>query len=862
MQQRDEGILRRSGRVLKWFLKEELFEEVSGDLYEYYSELEGLPVWRRKLLFWFHLLHFLRPFAIKKLEGTQKLNLYGMFKHNLIITLRGFKKHKVVFGINLMGLIASLTCVLFSVIWIDDELQKDRMHADTDHLFQVYSKFLSSTETRVWKGVSGLLETEIENQIPQAAVAAVTTDVHEYTLNVGNRGFKVHGRFADEDYLKVLHYPLLEGAKNALADPSNILITESLALKLFGRTDVIGETISWHFWVNQKTFKVAGILEDLTSQTSEPFEFILPWVYFHDEMIDYKDWGNFYGRVLVKVNPKQKEVTETKINEIFQANFENDQIQLFLTSYVDQYLYGKYEDGEQAGGRIDYVHLISVVAVFILMIACINFINLRTAFASLKTKEIGVKKSFGASKRNLASQFFFESILLAALATVIAVLLIGLLLEPFNRLSGKELSLASSLRYIGMACLFIPSVGIIAGLYPAFYLSNLEIISALKSRVSGNQLRCALGRQTLVFIQFTLSIILIVGTLVVSRQMDYALNKNLGYDRDNLLYFYREGKLLEDDKAFMESMKTIPGVMEVSKSAFSVGPEIQNRTAGIDWVGKEEGQIVAFWENKGDAKSVEILGLELVAGRNFNDVLQGEESSVIFNETAIQLMGMENPIGQVVEHYSGKKEIIGVVKDFTTESLHQPQEPAMFFCKPELAPYIMVKIEKGKEIETISKMESLYKEFNPVYPFEPGFIDQDYEAMYKAEMRIAKLSSIFSGLAIIISCMGLFGLTIFQVQRKVKEIGIKKVLGANVWKLALSMTYHYTKSVFAALIFALPISYYVGKNWLASFTDSVTLSWWMFGLAALVAIAIAWITVGSQTIRAANANPVASLKDD
>lgn len=862
MLEQETTLLKYADRILKWFVKGELFEEISGDLYEYYHELEEVPSWKRNLLFWFHLLNFLRPFAIRKLEGTQKLNFYGMFKHNLLITLRGFKRHKTVFGINLAGLIASLTCVLFSVIWINDEQQKDRFHADADQLFQVYSKFISAEDTRVWKGVTGLLEPEIENQIPQAEIATVSTDVHEYTLSVGNRGFKVQGRFADEDYLTVLNYPLLKGDKNALSDPSNILITRSLAKKIFGREDVVDESVDFHFWSNEKSFRVAGVLEDVTSQTSEAFEFILPWVYYHDDMVNYKGWGNFYGRVLVKLDPSQKALAETKINEIFQENVSNDQVQLFLTSYADQYLYGNYENGKPAGGRIDYVNLAIIVACFILLIACINFINLSTAFASLKTKEVGVKKTFGATKGTLAFQFFSEAIILSTLAVAIALILVAVLLEPFNHLTGKQLTLDLNFQLIGAALLFIPIIGIIAGLYPAINLSRLKVIPALKSKISGNQRRGSFGRQTLVFVQFTMSIILIVGTLIVSRQMDYALNKNLGYDRDNLLYFLREGKLLQDDQAFLAEIESIPGILSISRSGFSVGPDMQNRTAGIDWVGKREDQQITFWENSGDANSVAILGLEMVAGRNFDEQLNTEENSIIFNETAIKQMGLEDPIGQFVEHYTGKKEIIGVVKDFTTESLHNPVEPAMFFYRPERAHYIMVKIAKDKELATVERLETLYKKFNPSYPFEPGFVDQDYQAMYNSEMRVAKLSRIFSGLAIVISCMGLFGLTIFQVQRKVKEIGIKKVLGADTWKLALSMTYSFTKSVFVALLVALPLSYLLGSKWLESYSESITLSWWMFALAALAAIIISWVTVGAQTLKAANANPVDSLKDE
>ena len=851
-------------RFFKWYCNPALQEAILGDMEEQFEEdVETFGSNRAKRRFSWTVLRFFRKGIIKPIYGGQKLNYLGMFKHNILITFRGFKRHKTVFGINLVGLIASLACIIFSAIWINDELRKDRFHTDSDKLFQVYSKFTNTDGISVWRGVTGLLETEIENQIPQSKLSAVSTDVHEYSLSVDNQRFKAQGRFGDEDYLKVFNYPLLEGEKEALADPSNILITKAMAKRMFGKENPMGKTITWHFWNSEKSFQVAGVLENLTAATSEPFEFILPWTFYHDELINFKGWGNYYGRVVIQLDKlSQKTLVEEKINEIFKSNNSNEQVELFLTNYADQYLYGKYENGKQAGGRIDYVYLAIVVAVFILLIACINFINLSTAFASLKVREIGIKKSFGASKTQLALQFFFESVLLSTIAIAVAMILVALLTEPFNLLTGKQLVLSFDLQLLGMILLFVPTIGLIAGSYPAFYLPGLEAISALKAKTSAQLSGGARSRKALVFVQFTLSIILIVGTLIVSQQVEYALNKNLGYDRDNLLYFLREGKILENDKAFTAELENVPGVKLVSQSGFSVGPDMQNRTSGISWEGKEEDQQVSFWENNGDAKSIEILGLELIAGRLFDDQLNAEENSIVFNETAIHIMGLKDPVGQTVEHYTGNKTIIGVVKDFTTESLHNPMEPAMFHYRPERAHYVLVKIEKGKELETIKKVESLYKKFNPNYPFDARFIDQDYQAMYHSEMRVSKLSRLFSGLAILISCMGLFGLTIFQVQRKVKEIGIRKVLGADSLKLAFSMTYDFTKSVLLSLIIALPVSYFLGAKWLEGYAYSIELKWWFFLGAGLAALMIAWITVGSQTLKAASVNPAESLKDE
>lgn len=842
-------------RFFRWFCHPDYVEDIEGDLLE---RFEQRPF---RWLFAWEILKLIRPELIKKTGGSVTLNFYGMFKHNLLITFRNFFRHKTIFGINLTGLAASLTCILFSGLWIQDEVMKDRFHQDPDHLFQVYSRFDYESGVQVWKGVSGLIDPAIEAQIPQVSHSTVFTDVHEYVLSSKEKQFKVDGRFADGDYLKVFNYPLISGKSDALGDPSGIFISQSLAKRFFSTPEVIGQSLTFHFFDYEKTFQVAGIFEDVTAASSESFEFILPWAYYHDELINFKSWGNFYGRVVVRIDDlSQRKFVEEKIDQIFQNNQSSEVAALFLVNYSDQYLHGNYEDGKPAGGRIDYVYLTIIVTLFILIIACINFINLSTAFASLKAKEIGVKKTFGATKGALAYQFFLESVLLTLMAILIAMSTVALLLDSFNYLTAKRLTLDPV--FLVGALFFVPVIGLIAGSYPALYLSGLEVIAALKMKIYRHSFSGEWGRKTLVLLQFTLSIILIVGTLIVGAQMDYALTKNLGFDRDNLMYFLKEGTIAKNSQTFVSELVHMPGVKQVSQTGFSVIPGYQNRTAGISWEGKGENEEISIWENYGDAHSTEILGLEMVAGRSFSDDFKTEENSIIFNETAIAAMGIEDPIGKMVEHYTGRKKIIGVARDFHTQSLHMPIEPAMFLCRPGDAHYILVKIEKGQERETIARIENLYQQYNPNYPFDPQFVDQDYQALYESEIRVASLSKLFSLLAILISCMGLFGLTIFQVQRRVKEIGIRKILGCKSWRLAWSMTFDFTKAVFLAILIAVPVSYFIGKQWLENFADSISLQWWMFALASVFALLIAAITVGTQTIRAANENPVKVLRDE
>ncbi len=845
-------------RFLHWFCDPEIVEDIEGDLLERYErkyKTKQVPHW------WLirDVLLLFRPGIIRSFSKTQKNSYLMLLKHNLIITLRGFKRYKTTFAINLLGLTISLTSVLFIALWISDELEKDRFHADPDQLFQVYTRQVENNSIDVWHGVSGLLADEIRAQIPEATYTIASTDVHENTLSTDKKSLRANGKFASKAFLDVFSFPLIEGDPHSLEDPSNAFITRSLAKRLFGKEEVMGEVFTWHQWGQQKDVQVAGILEDTDSRTSEPFDFVMSWKYYHDEFINFKGWGNFYGRIVVKledVNHVAK--VEEKMNAIFQENLPGTNAELFLMNYADRYLFGRFENGVPSGGRIDYVYVLCAIGLFILLIATINFINLTTANASLKSKEIGLKKSFGATRRMLAFQFFMESLLLCAMAALLAIGIVYLLLAPFNQLVQKQLVLPFDWNLLMAMLTFLLVTGLLAGAYPAFYLSGVKVLKALKQQLgrSNDPMR---GRKFLVVIQFSISIIMIVGTLIVSEQMSFVLNKQLGYDRHHVIYFERDGALLQNHDAFLGELNNTIGVEIASVTGFSVG--YQNRTAGISWEGKPEDQAVSFWENYGDDQSIAVVNLEVLKGREF-DVAFNDENSVIFNERAIQIMGLENPIGQTVQHYTGEKKIIGVVRNFTTESLHTPEEPAMFFYRPSHAPYFMVKMDGTGSRETLSRLETLYQRYNPNHPFDPTFLDQDYQAQYAAEARLSKLSKLFTGLAILVSCLGLFGLAVFTVTQKTKEIGIRKILGCSISSLTFSMTYGFTRPVLWSLLVAIPASYFVGSSWLESFAFRIEISWWFFAIASFLAVLIAWLTVGIHTLRAASANPINALRDE
>lgn len=848
-------------RFFLWYCNSKLQEAILGDLEEQFEEdVEIYGVLSAKLRFIWSTIRFIHPKIIKPISGAN-LNYYGMFKHNLLITFRGFRRHKSTFLFNLIGLSTGLTCVLFIYLWVTDELLKDRFHENESNIYQVYSNHHDASGTFTWKGVSGLLANEIEASVPEVKHVLATTDAHEYTLTTDQDAYKVNGKFADESFFDVLSYPLLHGdEKSALANQSNIVITESLARRLFNKTDAIGETITFHFWSFRKSLKVSGILADLTTATSDQFDFIMTWDYYHDQLVSYPQWGNYYARIIVELNnPEDKAAAQEKIDSIFKENLEDTRVDLFLAKYSDQYLYNKYRNGKQAGGRIEYVKLFSAVAIFILLIACINFINLSTAKASQKTKEVGVKKTLGASRNSLIAQYFTETFCMVVLSIIVAFGLVYLLLPQFNFLAQKNLQFVLN-KYLLLgtgSIVFI--VGLFAGGYPAIYLSGMNIIKSLKPGFSPSSSH-GWGRKTMVILQFSISIVLIVATFLIQQQMDFVKSKNLGYNRDNLIYFEREGKLLEDHTSFVNELRKIPGIEQAAASGFMVGGG--NSTGGVQWDGKTEDDQIQFWETKSDYGMLSLLGIEIIEGRDFDPRYSDETTSIIFNETAIAAMGMDEPVGQIIRHYTGDKKIIGVVKDFNLVSLHTEVEPALFLFNPDQTHFIMARIEKGKELETIEKMKSLTESFNPNYPFEPTFVDQDYQALYASEERVSSLSSYFAALAILISCLGLFGLASFTTERRTKEIGIRKVMGSGIWNIVLLLTKDFTKMVIIAMIIGIPASYFLGLKWLQNYAYSIGLEWWTFASASLIAIAIAWVTVGSQTLKAASSNPVKALKDE
>lgn len=790
-----------------------------------------------------------------------------MFRHHLLLIYRNFKRYKSSFLINLLGLTAGLCCALLIYLWVMDELRMDRFHAHTDQLYQVMENEKTASGINTRDATAGLLGEALAKDMPEVEGAVTTSPnfwLAESKVKTGNDpGIKAGGKFVGKDFLKLFSYPLVAGNNSeALEGKNNIVISESLAKKLFHTTDVVGKEMVW----NNSEIKgdnhvlISGVFKDISANSSEHFDFLVTLdVLFKGGT--YLKWQNLGPNtfLLLKKGTDPQEFA-AKIED-FMAKKGHPYRRLFIRPAADAYLYGRYENGVVAGGRIDYVKLFSLIAIFILVIACINFMNLSTAKASRRMKEVGIKKVMGASRKSLIFQYLSESILLTVLALFLALLCVELFLPQFNSITGKSLSLHFDLKMTGVLLGIVLFTGLFSGSYPALYLSGFNPAAALKGKL-GATMAELWTRKGLVVFQFTLSVILIVSVFVIYKQIEFVQTRNPGYQKDNVMYFETEGRLQDNVGSFLSEVRKIPGVIKAGGMDRTFLGDQSGTTGTFKWEGMDPKEVIKFQKGRIGVDMVEALGMEMALGRSFSDKFGADSSKVLVNEAAIKVMKLKDPIGKTFGIWGEDFQIIGVIKDFNYESMHQEVKPLFFKYAEKDLTRVMIKMKGGSEKETIAGIQDFYKKFNPGYTLNYRFLDQDFQEQYVAETRVAVLSRYFSALAMIISCLGLFGLATFTAERRLKEIGIRKVLGASEASIIMILSKDFTKPVIAAILIALPISYIMTKYWLNTFAYRIELQLWYFVAAGVLALLISWITVAVQAIKAATVNPIQCIKAD
>ena len=791
-----------------------------------------------------------------------------MFSHTLLLTWRNALRNKSSFIINLAGLSIGLSVALLVYLWVRDELAIDRFHEKD--IYQVMRRLVHEEgDVEIYHNNSDLLAPAFREELPEIEDVVAFSDFNvKGVLWTPDKRFKTQGRFADPTFFDMFSYRLLEGdPATVLKEKFSLVISDELSRKFFGTTSgVIGKQLSLDEGKYSGTFFVSGVFEQ-TPLNSEPFDFLGTYEYYRAQNSMNVHWDSNTVSTYITLRPgTDVDAFGRKISDFVRTKFDQQYGRenlhwigrLFVRPFGDRYLYNTYDNGVQSGGRIEYVILFTIIGALILFIACINFMNLVTARASKRMKEIGIKKSVGAGRRVIAIQHLSESLITAALALFCAAIIVVIALPKFNELSGKQLVLSLNLPVMTAAVIITLVTGFVAGSYPALYLSGFRPVDILKGK-----LKAAFGeivaRKVLVIFQFSVSMLLIIAVLIVKQQVDYTQTRNLGYSRKNVISFATEGALqFNNMAALLTELRNIPGVQYASNMGGNLLGS-HGGGGGVEWSGKDHR--IEFSTLYVNSDLMETLGVKMSEGRMFSSGSASDTNKVIFNETAIRQMNLKDPIGQKVKLWGEEATIIGIVKDFHFESLYDNVKPFMFRFS-RYGENVMIKLQPGMEHDAIAGITQVYAKFNPGIPLNYHFLDDDYAALYAAEQRVGDLSMYFAGVAIFISTLGLFGLVSFATERRHKEIGVRKVLGATEMGIVLLLSWDFLKLALLASLIALPLGYVGANEWLDTFAFKIELRWWYFMLSCTAMLFVAWATIGSQAFKAARANPVNALRSE
>jgi putative ABC transport system permease protein len=789
-----------------------------------------------------------------------------MIKHYLKTAFRNLWKHKAFSLINILGLGLGLACSLLIILWVYDEYNKDSFHKNGAQLYSVFERRYNDGVISAGFATQGLMADEMKRVLPEVEYATNYAWNQLRTFEANNKILKENGNYGGQDFFKMFSYPLLEGnATTALQSPVDISISKKMAEDFFGSPEkAMGKTIRYE---NKKDLKITAVFDNVPKNSSALFDYVINWQTFLEINEWAKNWTN--NGPLTHIMLRQEadpKAFETKIAR-FLDNYNNEQtannyIRLGIQRYKDTYLHSSFKNGELSGGRIQYIQIFSIVAIFILLIACINFMNLTTARSLNRAKEIGVRKVVGALRSSLIRQFIGEALLVVTLAVFFALLIVMLVLPQFNQLAQKQIVLPFNLPYFWLSIGgLILVTGFVSGSYPALYLSGFNPLRVLKGSLKFTS-GALWFRKGLVVFQFALSIIMIIGTIVISKQVDYTQSINLGYNRENLIYIPFEGDLTAKYALFKNQALRMPGVKEITR--MSQNPtRINNGTTGVDWEGKNSNANIDFAHVAVGYDFMKTMHTRMAEGRDFSKDFPTDSVAYVLNETALKIIGYKDPVGKPLTLWGKKGTIIGVVKDFHFNSLHKAINP-LILRLGENDDYgtALIRTEPGKTKEALASLEKICKDLNPKFPFTYKFSDEEYQKLYSSEQVVGQLSNYFAFLAIFISCLGLLGLVIFTAQQRTKEFGIRKVLGVSAASLFGLLSKDFLLLVFVAMLIASPIAWYVMNKWLQDYEYRVNISWWMFVIAGVIAILIALISVSFQAIKAAVANPVKSLRTE
>jgi len=801
-----------------------------------------------------------------------------MFRNYFKTAVRIIFRNKVFSVINIIGLSLGMAASLLIYLWVDDEFSIDTFHKNSTNIYAVYEREFSDGKVNGGLWTQGLLASELKKITPEIQYASGFDNLlsNSATFSVGDKLITLNGAAADTDFFKIFDYNLLLGnPNNILRNPDEMVISRRMAESFFGSVAAaMNKTIRYN---DSRDFRVSAVYENIPAKSSDQFDYILNWQFHVKDVGWLTNWIYRTPRTYLtlrsgtnpaKIEEKIKNFLSSYITEKKTGGY---RLELGLQRFDEMYLHSNFKDGIPSGGRITYVRLFSIIAVFILLIACINFMNLSTARSVKRAKEVGVRKTIGALRSELVIQFIGEALFFTFFAIGLAMVMVVFIQPVFNSIIGKQIVLpVSRISFWIVLLSLMLAMGFVAGSYPALFLSSLNPVKVLKGSLMFS-FSAVFFRKGLVVFQFALSIILIIGTMVISKQINFVQTQNLGFDRENLIYVPFQGDMaLHKYDVFKQELSSMPGIKAITR-ADQQPTTIHAHVYNTQWEGKDPDEKTIVIHTTVGYGYLKLMNLQLLQGSDFpegfkdSDSLEDhfEKAGFIINESALRLTGYKDPIGKPFGIFGGRGKIIGVVKDFHFKSLHDPIQPLVILLTDNLSwGFAIIRTEPGKTMEAIASIGKVYNQLEPKFPFTYSFADAEYQHLYESEQIVSKLSSAFASLAIFISCLGVLGLVMFTAEQRAKEIGVRKVLGASEIRIFRMLSSEFIQLVGIAFIIASPIAWLITNKWLADYAYRTTISFWLFVGAGLVTVLIALVTVSFNAVKAALVNPVKSLRTD
>ncbi len=861
-------------KFFRWFCHPKLKDSIEGDLMELYEErVKEESKQKADLKFISDVLLLFRPCIIRPSEGYKRLNTYGMYKSYFKIGWRNLLRNRGYSLINIGGLAVGLSAAILIGLWVHDELSYDRNFTNYDRIAQVLQNQTFNGQVETWWSQARQIAPELRNVYGsdfKYVIMSSWNNSHKLTYN--DQDVVKKGNYMEPEVTEMLTLKMIAGTRDGLRDPHSILLSESVSNEIFGEVSPMGQIIRID---DRLDVKVTGVYQDLPYNSSyNELTFIAPWeLYVSSENLEARTgWGNSWFQSIAQIadnadmDQVSHKIKDTKLNAVIRAGDDDDRFkpEIFLHPMSKWHLHSDFKNGVSTGGGIEYVWMFGLVGVFVLLLACINFINLSTARSEKRAKEVGIRKAIGSVRMQLINQFFTESILVVGVSFLLSLIITQLTLPWFNEVSGKHIDVLWFNPFFWMMGLgFTIITGVVAGSFPALYLSSFNPVRVLKGAFRAGRF-ATLPRKILVVAQFTVSITLVIGTIIVFKQIQFAQNRPIGYDSSGLISSpIRTDEIRKHYDAFRSDLLNTGVVQEVALTDSRLTSTYVTNS-GFTWEGKDPDMSEEFVTLRVTHEFGEMIDWQILEGRDFSKDYASDSMAFVINESAVKYLGVEDPVGKTLKWGdNGEYKIIGVVKDMITQSPYSPVKQMLYFLNYKRVSNVNMKIAQNiNATEALSRIEEVFKKYDPSNAFDYAFADQEYGKKFDNERRVAKLTSAFAGLAMLISCLGLFGLASFIAEQRTKEIGIRKVMGASVTNLWKMLSGDFVILVVIASLIAIPIAYYYLSGWLHNYEYRTDINWWVFVVAAAGSLIITLLTVSYQAIRAALANPVKSLRSE